>query len=64
MMNGSGPGRPARGFMIPEALKDRLDRFETNGDGRLSAEEVNAMRDRPSLAGMADRSKNIGRRRP
>jgi hypothetical protein len=33
----------ADGFMIPEAFKDRLARFDKNDDGRLSLEEIEAM---------------------
>ena len=31
------------GFAIPDALKERLGRFDTNKDGRLSTSEVDAM---------------------
>ena len=33
----------ADGFLIPEAFKDRLARFDKNNDGRLSPAEVEAM---------------------
>ncbi|WP_435010755.1 ascorbate-dependent monooxygenase [Tundrisphaera lichenicola] len=38
-----GVGSPAGGFAIPERFQDRLGRFDTNGDGRISSEEVDAM---------------------
>ena len=38
---GGARNRPnPAGFLIPEAFKDRLDRFDKNNDGRLSAEEI------------------------
>ncbi len=39
-----GRGRPnPDGFLIPEAFKERLSRFDKNNDGRLSTQEVEAM---------------------
>ena len=45
LMKGAGAraGAATGGFLIPEAFKDRLSRFDKNNDGRLSAEEVEAM---------------------
>ena len=43
---GANPGAGgigANGFKIPPAAKDRLDRFDTNKDGRISKEELDAM---------------------
>jgi hypothetical protein len=42
-MRGSAGRIGVDGFPIPEALKARLGRFDTNNDGRLSGEEINAM---------------------
>ena len=36
-------GAGGDGFVIPEAAKDRLGRFDKNNDGRLSREELDAM---------------------
>ena len=43
LRKGAGAGAEGRGFAIPDGLKDRLARFDTNGDGRLSPAEVEAM---------------------
>jgi hypothetical protein len=50
---GGGPqskaqNRPnANGYPIPEAAKETLGRFDKNNDGRLSADEIEAMPERP-----------------
>jgi hypothetical protein len=43
LLQGRGNRPKAAGFPIPEAFKDRLAQFDKNNDGRLSAEEVEAM---------------------
>ena len=36
-------GLASKGFPIPERFQDRLGRFDKNGDGKLSSEEIDAM---------------------
>ena len=43
MRKGQAAGKVADGFPIPEALKDRLSRFDKNNDGKLNAEEVESI---------------------
>lgn len=40
---GAGARPKADGFPIPEPFKDRLGRFDKDGDGKLSAEEIEAL---------------------
>lgn len=40
---GAGSQAPFDGVSIPERFKERLGRFDRNGDGKLSTEEIDAM---------------------
>jgi hypothetical protein len=40
---GTDSGLAKEGFPIPDQFQERLGRFDKNGDGKLSSEEIDAM---------------------